>query len=110
MAIDIATLAACHVAPPFGDEFGDEDGGLAYSHLCGDGENCELWLYLVQQMDEQFPHLRSIRDEKFIGQIFDLCSQNFHRAPHELKGPEWDAAMLLKLKVRSEPVNEPSMA
>ena len=53
LAYDVATLAACHVAP----ESGEISVGAFYTMICK--TNNDLWVYLMEELRRVFPQLKS---------------------------------------------------
>jgi hypothetical protein len=53
LAVEAATMAACHVAP----QMGGLPPGLFYAQIAS-SKNDRLWHYLVLRLREAFPHLR----------------------------------------------------
>lgn len=90
MAIDVATIVACHVAP----DSGAIETGQFYAGICQ--SNPKLWFHLVGELGRAFPHLKGMKDQEFLATIIELCCQYLHRHPLELE--HLPAEILTELK------------
>lgn len=78
LAIDVATIAACHVGP----RTGGTPPGLFYAHFANAG-NQVLWRELLRRLSQAFPHLRVSTIPEF-DEIFDACAEMYSRHPDEM--------------------------
>ena len=76
MAIDVATLAACHVGPVSVEVA----PGPFYGALT---RNPQLWVYLLNQMNQNFPHLKGVNQNEFLKDVFKLCIRYLKKRPEE---------------------------
>ncbi len=79
LAVDAATLGACHVAP----SPGGLPPGAFYAEIANSG-NDKLWYFLVQEFARHFPHLRQ-NNMQLVDDLMDLCVLYLHRHPDELE-------------------------
>lgn len=79
LAIDVATVAACHVAP----NPGGTAPGLFYAQIA-DGKNDKLWFELMRRMGHEFPHLKET-SLPMIDELIDVCALLYTRHPTEFE-------------------------